>query len=671
MTSFSTTMSHCPQPPPTPSSASNHLPATFTSLNSLLSLSNTALQVTPPPPNLTTNLIPCPFNPNHLLPPDSLFHHHLRCPSSPCPIPLPFQSLAYPNTLHSPPNRTLSLQPFLHFTSNFFYRHCPGVVSFSNANSLTTETLTLPSPLSLDCTDSINNSFDYRSLRFRLLPSEYCAIMRELESWNDFPPKHSDSILRAILGLGFAKERDLAPWIIANSPRYGVVIDSPMQKHIFLLCCLCLKAILREALASYMEKRNSECSILNEALTWLQSQVSILYGAINGKYFILNFLKHCVLVGASVHLLFPLGEVVSAEASDLGKESKDLGADNCGFDDSKSDNRNEEEINCVVKTKIFESQVSAAVAALHERSLLEGEIRRIWFSHQPSKQQLFAEHCYLSERASEERGKRVDYRPVIDHDVLHRQKLAKQDSSRQKTREELLAEERDYKRRRMSYRGKKIQSSAIQVARDLIEEYMEEIKQVGGVENPVKVSEENGMFQSKPPSGDVIPVEVNNSRKTAYDSHAVIITNSSYIEQRSYTKCSEKTKPEEDMPSRHNEQHRRQHYMSHDYVGEKQNAGKVKYDKDNDSAKPDRHRSHSQSYEHSHHHQKQDYSKRKKYDYSSRARDRWQKDSDRNNVSDSSMKDAFSDRYMPSESLDICEDDISSVAKYTKPERLS
>ncbi|XLR53318.1 hypothetical protein S83_003990 [Arachis hypogaea] len=35
--------------------------------------------------------------------------NHLRCPSSPCPIPLPLHFLAYPNTLYSPSNRTLSL----------------------------------------------------------------------------------------------------------------------------------------------------------------------------------------------------------------------------------------------------------------------------------------------------------------------------------------------------------------------------------------------------------------------------------------------------------------------------------------------------------------------------------------------------------------------------------
>lgn len=37
------------------------------------------------------------------------------------------------------------------------------------------------------------------------------------------------------------------------------------------------------------------------------------------------------------------------------------------------------------------------------------------------------------------------------------------DSSKNKTREELLAEERDYKRRRMSYHGKKVKRSTTQV----------------------------------------------------------------------------------------------------------------------------------------------------------------------------------------------------------------
>lgn len=55
------------------------------------------------------------------------------------------------------------------------------------------------------------------------------------------------------------------------------------------------------------------------------------------------------------------------------------------------------------------------------------------------------------------------------------------DPNKIKTREELLAEERDYKRRRMSYRGKKMKRSTTQVMRDIIDEYMEEIKKVNGI----------------------------------------------------------------------------------------------------------------------------------------------------------------------------------------------
>ncbi|KAG2273127.1 hypothetical protein Bca52824_067682 [Brassica carinata] len=48
-----------------------------------------------------------------------------------------------------------------------------------------------------------------------------------------------------------------------------------------------------------------------------------------------------------------------------------------------------------------------------------------------------------------------------------------------KTREEPLAEERDYKRRRMSYRGKKVKRTPRQVLSDMIEECTEEVKLAG------------------------------------------------------------------------------------------------------------------------------------------------------------------------------------------------
>jgi len=33
-----------------------------------------------------------------------------------------------------------------------------------------------------------------------------------------------------------------------------------------------------------------------------------------------------------------------------------------------------------------------------------------------------AEHCYLSDKAKEERNKRADYRPIIEYDWVHRQR---------------------------------------------------------------------------------------------------------------------------------------------------------------------------------------------------------------------------------------------------------
>lgn len=71
-----------------------------------------------------------------------------------------------------------------------------------------------------------------------------------------------------------------------------------------------------------------------------------------------------------------------------------------------------------------------------------------------------------------------------------------------KSREELLAEERDYKRRRMSYRGKKMKRTTTQVMRDIIEDiiedYMEEIKAAGGFGCSLDEAEEAGKVTPEP-----------------------------------------------------------------------------------------------------------------------------------------------------------------------------
>lgn len=206
--------------------------------------------------------------------------------------------------------------------------------------------------------------------------------------------------------------------------------------------------------------------------------------------------------------------------------------------------------------------------------------------------------------------------------------------------------------------------------RDVIEEFMEEIKQAGSVESTVNVSKESGLLPSKPSSGHDIPMEADYSRKVNHDSPAVTISSPSYNEQQSRTNNCDKTKAVEDVISRDYEQRKRKHYRSHDYAEDQRNTGRQKYHRDHASTSPERHKSRSRSHEHSVHHKRQDYSKRKKYDHLSGIRDRRQKDSDRNHVPDSFLKSksAFSDRYVPSESLDICDDDISSNAnaKYIK-----
>ncbi|KAE8653576.1 hypothetical protein Csa_007146 [Cucumis sativus] len=100
--------------------------------------------------------------------------------------------------------------------------------------------------------------------------------------------------------------------------------------------------------------------------------------------------------------------------------------------------------------------VSQVAAALHERLLLEEK------AHLQTKYERVSEYNYISQRACEERKRCCNYRPIIEHDGLPKKQSHNEDANKTKTREELLAEERDYKRRRMSYRGKKAKRSTLQ-----------------------------------------------------------------------------------------------------------------------------------------------------------------------------------------------------------------
>ncbi|XP_028770637.1 U11/U12 small nuclear ribonucleoprotein 48 kDa protein [Neltuma alba] len=685
------------------------LSTALSSLNNLIHLSHRTFYslpslLRPHSQNPNPNLVQCPFNHHHLMPPEFLFLHYLRCPSSPHPLPNPddlLHSLSYPKTLqfndrcrqdncfqqtlHDPHAELLfSLEDYVDVGFNFFYHDCPGVVTLSDVDAMK-RTFTLPGILSIECfgfvkANDIEIKYSERE-HLGILPSEYWTIKKEVDAWDDYPTTCSHGVLRAIGGVGITKACDFMRWIMANSPRYGVVIDMPMGQHIFLLFSLCLKSILREALNTLdvlnnqlLELDCSECPVLVRSSAWLTSQISILYGSTKGKLFVLDLLKMCTLDGASALLLYTFGkaDIEAPPFKEKFRNQNIAGMDMKGakYDILQEGNAHSGQNNVVDGTicscNVSISQVAAAIAALHERSLLEDRMKRLWFSQQSNKFQLVAEHCYLTEKANEERKKRPNYRAVIDYDGLPRQQSSNMGTTGVKTREELLAEERDYKRRRMSYRGKKIKRSTVQVMRDIIEEYMEEIKQAGGVGSPMKQSDESGMLPLESLSRRDMDIEAKILRKGSRESSVATVCNPSHYEQKSRTIYCDKSKAVEileDASPRDYEQPRQGHSRKHGYIEAHGNTVHARYGRKHASGGPEGPNSYGPSNDSISCHRKHDYSRRKKYDEKSRSRDRWQGNSHRNHDYDSPLKRAFEDRYDPSESLDLYEDNVSPGTK--------
>ncbi|CAH2055133.1 unnamed protein product [Thlaspi arvense] len=446
----------------------------------------------------------CPFDPNHRMPPESLFLHSLRCPN---PIDLTHllgSFSSYRNTLELPCEPQLNngdgdlcvtLDDLADSGTNFFYRDCPGAVNFSEVNGKK-RTLTLPSVLQpVGCSDFVgSDEKEKKRIWLGLLPSDLCAIKNEIGKWRDYPTSYSFCLLCVILGLKLTETSELRTWILVNSTRYGVIIDTYMRDHILLLFRLSLKAVVKEACGFMMESddnavgeqqvmsiksRTFECAVLVRVWSWLASQLAVLYGEGNGKFFALDMFKQCVVESASQMMLFR-SEVTRPECYGVRRDLDDANSinKNVKMGNSLEKNSGEE----VDKTQVISvSRVAAAVAALYERSVLEGKMRAIRYPQPLTRYQRVAELGDMTVKADEERKRRPSYRPIIDHDGLPRQRSSNQDMNKMKTREELLAEERDYKRRRMSYRGKKVKRTPRQVLRDMIEEFTEEVKLAGGI----------------------------------------------------------------------------------------------------------------------------------------------------------------------------------------------
>ncbi|XP_068645143.1 U11/U12 small nuclear ribonucleoprotein 48 kDa protein [Aristolochia californica] len=448
----------------------------------------------------------CPFDSRHRMPPQSLFRHSLVCSSSPAVIDLTIlDSLRYPSSLKLPPQTHVfkpleasntelcfSLDEFGDFGSNFFYKDCPGVVGSTDQD----KTFTLPGVLAVECGNFITAP-EGGIEDLLILPSELWALRKEIESWNDYPAAYSYTLLRIVSCVAVVDESGIIKqWLIFNSPRRGIVLDIFMRDHIFMLLNVCLKAIQREACRSLeLTSRNDgfsnpdsvtfRCPILIEVLTWLTSQLSVLYGETSGKIFVIDMFRQC-LVSAASSSLVPVGQKTPKTFDVL---SNDVSCGSCNLEVSEGGIQEKlgnplcgkENLSWGLNKQIYISQVAGAIAALYERAKLEVKIRELRFGRPLSKAQLLDEYSRTSARAIEERGKRTDYRPILEHDGLLWQRSSNQDSAKNKSREELLAEQRDYKRRRMSYRGKKAKRTPTQVIHDIIEEHMEEIVQAGGI----------------------------------------------------------------------------------------------------------------------------------------------------------------------------------------------
>lgn len=270
-------------------------------------------------------------------------------------------------------------------------------------------------------------------------------------------------------------EAELRQWVLENSPRYGVKVNVTDADHILVLLRLLLKAMALEAMYLLEGMQNVdnkrvgfdpramrfECPRLVEGVSWLGAQLGVLYGESNGKLFMLASMKEAVLQMAYCLVLC------------AGDGAASVGGDKIVAREKGSDAGD------VVAGPVFLSQVAASIVALHERFYLEKT--KALQAQRPSKYQLLLEYSQALERGILERSNRPNYRAILEYDGILSRRVENKESARAKTKEELLAEERDYKRRRTSYRGKKVNRNPTEILRDIIDEHMEEIRQAGGI----------------------------------------------------------------------------------------------------------------------------------------------------------------------------------------------
>ncbi|CAK9191051.1 unnamed protein product [Sphagnum troendelagicum] len=493
------------------------------------------------PQDLKTLLSICPYNPQHCVPAPALFRHFLQCPSSPA---RPFACHAYFDEAGATGSDRRSEYCFDSDGNKFFYKDAPGVVLVASASR------------PLTCDDAISSLPPFLRVELGsdsknavLLPSMLWSLQREVDAWKEIPTGVSQAVLRAAQTLGRVRRVTILEWLLVDSPSHGIVLDVALASHIWSLLKLFLKAVRTAACTCYQqhicmnEEDGSytkgstkggitntgldietekevgqmlvEFSVLSDAGTWLADKLADLYGPVQSRAVVLGLLKLSLKTSgiflSSSFMELAVEHIMKTSASEQISHGNEVDlVDGCKLSSNHEEDQSrmlgesgaaQKAKECSLETvdleilddSLGERQVEEAIAALQMRATFEKYIKAKTGLNNLSRPQLIQEHEVLVKRAADERAKRPNFHAVSEHDGLTWQR-SQQQENKSKTKEELMAEERDYKRRRMSYRGKKLKRTPTQVLHDIIENHMAEIADAGGI----------GCF-SKQPSGAPLP----------------------------------------------------------------------------------------------------------------------------------------------------------------------
>ncbi|KAL2652873.1 hypothetical protein R1flu_021001 [Riccia fluitans] len=495
--------------------------------------------------------VACPFDPAHKIVAEGLFQHYLRCPSNPKP------KFSASLTIESCGKRDISCGAVVNsrlltseltsgstfssgsefdiFGGKFFYDGASAVVQ---ASPSTVHPPLLGSPPAPDVKVTGRLSEELKTVdavqrssagicrnTLLMLPSRYFYLSKEIEGWKNLPSRTSSLVIEAAVGLGKVGKREVVDWIILNSPAHGVVLDPILGCHMYTLARACFRDVQNKAL-----------TLIDQA-----DYKRVAITSIDGE--------HVRTGGASDSDVTAPGD----KNFPGGMEVEDNGSDRKDPDPARMDGlpsrlpvvcpKPPTPESLVVRSSHSSTQeMEAAICAVNERAILERYLRNPFPASCLPKFQLLQEYEAAVRLALEERPKRPNYRPILESDGLiwHRSQL--EEKNKNKTREEILAEERDYKRRRMSYRGKKLKRTPTQVVRDIIEGHMEEIVAAGGIGSAVKQSLEASSTALHDSRGEM-PVASNESTFTCGGQRRMPASNPSSVSRTdSHFKVNEKVR---------------------------------------------------------------------------------------------------------------------------------